>query len=264
MVVLASATGVPQQFYARFATYLAEQSISVVTFDYRGIGESRRTSLRGFDATFVDGATFDLAAVVDWALARAPTTVVAHSFGGHAFGLLPRANETNGLYAFGAGSGWHGHMPRSEALKVQALWHAVAPLATRITGCLPMKKLGMGEDLPLGVYHQWKRWCGYPRYFLDDPSVRDDFSQRYASVTVPTVFANTTDDLWASPAAARALFEGLQRSHPQFNVIDPKQRKLGSIGHMGYFRAHAEPLWQDVATFVTDRSYASSVTSHVG
>jgi hypothetical protein len=28
--------------------------------------------------------------------------------------------------------------------------------------------------------------------------------------------------------------------------IDPVQRGLGPIGHMGYFRVRAEPLWREV------------------
>ena len=39
-VMIAPATGIKQGFYTRFATFLAEQSIAVLTFDNRGIGDS--------------------------------------------------------------------------------------------------------------------------------------------------------------------------------------------------------------------------------
>ena len=53
-LLIASAMGVKRRYYDAFAQYLAARGISVVTFDYRGIGESRPASLRGFDATMLD------------------------------------------------------------------------------------------------------------------------------------------------------------------------------------------------------------------
>ena len=37
------------------------------------------------------------------------------------------------------------------------MWRVIGPLMTRYKGYLAWSKLGMGEDLPLGVYRQWKR-----------------------------------------------------------------------------------------------------------
>jgi predicted alpha/beta hydrolase len=49
-LVLPSAMGVAQHFYAKFAEWLAGQGYFVVTFDYRGIGLSAPASLRGASA----------------------------------------------------------------------------------------------------------------------------------------------------------------------------------------------------------------------
>ena len=45
-VLIAAAMAVPQSFYAPFAAWLAGRGYRTWTFDYRGIGESRRGSLR--------------------------------------------------------------------------------------------------------------------------------------------------------------------------------------------------------------------------
>lgn len=251
IAVVASATGVPQPFYARFARFLASRGTSTLTFDYRGVGRSRRGSLRGFRASMRDWAERDTAAVVDWSLARGPVVMVGHSFGSHAFGLQPRVNELGGLYSFGSGSGWHGHMPVAEQVRVLLLWHVAGPILTRALGRLPMSLLGLGEDIPLGAYRDWKRWCGYPRYFLEDPEV--DFAARFARVRVPVVSANTTDDPWAPPRSARALFTGFVAAPVRYVEIDPARRGLAPVGHMGYFRATAAPLWEDAAGFVEER-----------
>src|SRR5262245_61297245 len=69
-VLLVGAMGVDQQYYAAFAEWLAGQGFFVVTFDYRGIGDSRparfRESLRGFHADVSTWATRDVPAAVDF------------------------------------------------------------------------------------------------------------------------------------------------------------------------------------------------------
>ena len=199
--MVAGATGVQQRYYRTFAQYLAARRWAVLTFDYRGIGASRRGDLKGFAADFLDWAEKDLAAVVDWALARAPTAVVGHSFGGQAFGLLPRANDTLGLYTFGTGTGWYGHMSRRERPRVLLLWKVVGPLLTRLFGYLPGRRLGLGAGVPLGVYRQWRVWCGKPRHWFDDPS--QDFAARFATVRGPVVAVNALDDAWVPPVQPR-------------------------------------------------------------
>ena len=36
--------------------------------------------------------------------------MVGHSYGGACYGLIPNHDKVAGLYAFGAGAGWHGWM----------------------------------------------------------------------------------------------------------------------------------------------------------
>ena len=88
-IILAGATGVPQAFYRRFAEYAATYGYNVITFDYRGIGRSKPADFKNFDSNFIEWATLDLAAVVDAMADDLPLFIVGHSFGGHAFGLLP-------------------------------------------------------------------------------------------------------------------------------------------------------------------------------
>jgi predicted alpha/beta hydrolase len=244
-LIVAGATGVPQGFYRRFAEFAASRGYTVLTFDYRGIAQSKSGKLRGFRASFLDWARLDLAAVVDEAAAAASTAplyMVGHSFGGHAFGLLPNHAKVDGLYVFGTGAGWHGWMPFLERIRVQFMWHVAAPLLVRWKGFLAWKRLGMGEDLPLGVYTQWKRWCHYPHYFFDDPEmgqvVRD-----FAQVRAPIMAVNAADDLWAPPDSRDAFMAGYRNAPWSGIDIDPGQSGIGAIGHMGYFRPHAQALW---------------------
>jgi predicted alpha/beta hydrolase len=250
-LVVAGATAVPQRFYRRFAQYAAAQGYTTLTLDYRGIGESKPASLRGFQMDYLDWARLDLAAAVDAALNLpvddgTPLFIVGHSYGGHAFGLLPQHRRVAGFYTFATGAGWHGWMSPLERLRVLAMWRVLGPLLTRWKGYLPWSWLGMGEDLPLGVYRQWRHWCRYPRYFFDDPAVAAEMTQRFASVQTPIVAANALDDAWAPPASRDAFMAAYSQAGWQALDIDPKASGLVSIGHMGYFRPAAQPLWRAV------------------
>jgi predicted alpha/beta hydrolase len=52
------AMGTTQKYYAAFARWLARQGFLVVTFDYRGTGQSRTGNLREFKADILDWAGF--------------------------------------------------------------------------------------------------------------------------------------------------------------------------------------------------------------
>jgi predicted alpha/beta hydrolase len=244
-IIVAGATGVPQKFYQAFAQFASSRGYETLTLDYRGIGLSKPETLKGFRMDYLDWAHQDIAAAVEYMHTEAtPLYMVGHSFGGHAFGLLPNHTKVNKFYTFATGAGWHGWMPKSEQIKVQFLWKIIGPLLVRWNGYLAWSKLGMGEDLPQGVFRDWKHWCQFPRYFFDDPamaSIRDKFG----SVRTPIMAANAVDDLWAMPSSRDAFMSGYPTDIWQGVDIDPATLGLKSIGHMGYFRRQAQPLWRD-------------------
>jgi predicted alpha/beta hydrolase len=242
-ILLAGATGVPRGFYRRFAEYAASRGLNVITVDFRGLGESRYQPLKGFEMQYADWSNLDLAAAAEYALARGDTWIVGHSLGGHAIGQLPEPNRIQAAYVCGGGAGWHGWMPKPERWRVWALWNLVGPVTTRVLGYMPMRWLGAGEDLPMGVYRDWRRWCANPNYFFDDPGATA-ITAPFASVTVPIVAVAATDDLWAPPASRDAFFKHYTASEVVRIDLEPAGLDVPSIGHMGYFRATVgQALW---------------------
>ena len=242
-IVVAGATGVPQGFYAAFALYAQARGFDVITFDYRGVGGSAPASLRGFEMDYRDWARLDLAGVLEHVAGDVPLHIVAHSYGGHALGLLPDPSVVSTMYAFGSGSGWHGWMPRAERIRVALLWNVVGPVVVNSMGYLAWKRLGFGEDLPLGVYRQWKHWCRFPGYWFDDPEIGAQMDALFARVQVPITAVNSIDDRWASPAARDALFAHYVNCQLTTRDLHPGEIDRSSIGHMGYFRRGSESLW---------------------
>ncbi len=245
-IVVGSATAVRRGFYRRFAEYAQSRGVNVITVDYRGIGGSAPKSLRGFMPDYADWARQDLAAAVDYASSRGPTFLVGHSFAGHAIGLLPRPNLLQAAYVCAGGAGWHGWMPLAARPKVWLMWNVIGPVATTVLGYQPAKRLGLGEDLPLSVYRQWRRWCKYPHYFFDDPEATE-LVRGFAGVTIPIATANALDDHWAMPASRDAFFKGFPNA--RIHRFDFKPAALGvrEVGHMGYFRpAVGVKLWPQI------------------
>lgn len=254
-LIVAGATGVGQQFYRRFAEYASQQGFNVLTLDYRGVGQSAPKQLKGFAMDFADWGQLDLAAAVDFMHREdSPLFLVGHSYGGHALGLLPNHAKIKRCYTLGTGSGWHGWMPTVERLKVQFMWNIVFPVLVAWKGYLPWKMLGMGADMPKDVYLQWKRWCGMPHYFFDDPLVCEQRKQQFAQVRTPITAAVALDDLWALPASRDAFMQYYSNAQVTHRDIDPQEFNLsfGKIGHMGYFRPVAQPLWDQVLSWFAE------------
>ena len=255
LIVIAGATGVPRGFYRRFAQASADKGFSVLTFDYRGIGDSKNGSLKGFEMDYRDWAEKDLAGVLEYAKElNLPIYLIGHSYGGHAIGLLPDVSFIRGAWTFGTGAGWHGWMPKREQLRVKIMWHLAGPLITRLYGYLAWSKLGMGEDLPLNVYKQWKHWCSFPNYFFDDPAMQG-VADRFDRVSFPVVAVNSTDDDWATPASRDAFMNNYRNAQLQLRTIQPEGKKR-SIGHMGYFKQHSQELWDSLHDWITAHQMA--------
>ncbi len=242
-IVMAGATAVPRGFYKRFAEFVQARGVNVVTTDYRGIGDSKTGSLKGFEMAYADWSRYDLAAAVDYCARRGRVWMVGHSLGGHAIGQLPAPNALQAAYVCGTGAGWHGWMPRPERYRAWAMWNLVGPVATRIYGYHPMSKFGMGEDLPMGVYRDWKRWCAHPHYFFDDPAAKH-ITEKFADVRIPIAASVSTDDLWAPPVSRDAFFKGYSGARVDAIDLSPAELGVREVGHMGYFRAQTgSVLW---------------------
>lgn len=258
IIIIASATGVPQRFYRRFAEYAASAGFAVVTFDYRGIGHSAPASLKGFQMDYRDWARLDLQAVVQRMSQHGlPLCLLGHSYGGHALGLLDNHQLLSAAYFFGLGAGWHGWMPAAERLKVLFMWHLVAPVLTRAQGYLGWSVLGMGEDLPLGVYQQWKRWCSFRHYFFDD-NTYPELKQQFAAVNTPIKAVSASDDKWAPPRSRDAFIQHYSGSAFICQDVSPAESGCRQLGHMGYFRADAQSLWPDVLAYFRQHIQSAS------
>jgi predicted alpha/beta hydrolase len=238
------ATAVPQSYYARYAAFLTDLGVRVVTYDYRGVGRSRPEKLRGFAATMTDWAALDARAMHDLVRTRyahEPLVLVGHSFGGQLLGLLDDAREASGALLVGAQQGYVGHWPAGERARMELIWRGVLPAVTATAGYLP-GWAGLGVDLPKGVARQWARWCTHPGYYAIDHA---DAPARLARFDRPLLMYSFADDDFAPPRAVDALASKLTGTLVDHRRLSPMD--VGApVGHFGFFRpTHAEGLWRE-------------------
>jgi predicted alpha/beta hydrolase len=236
--------GVPQSFYARFAAWLADHGIVTVTFDYRGMGLSRRGSLRHVAADIVTWAEQDTAAVLAALEARAPglpVTWIGHSLGGQIVPFTPGSERVSKVITIATGSGYWRINAAPLRRKVWIFWWLAVPALTPLFGYFPGKRIGMVGDLPRGVIRQWRAWCLQPEYAVGDG---EHIRAKFAAVTTPLTAFSFSDDEMMSAASIDSI-HGFYTSAPRtMRRLTPDEIGVGRVGHFGFFRAEMEkPLW---------------------
>ncbi len=259
-VLISSATAVPRKIYRGFAGYLARRGCAVLTYDYRGIGNSRQKamvgynqpkSLVGFKASMSDWAALDVTAAVAWMRERyhtLPLNYVGHSFGGQALGLLANNAEVSRALLIAAQAGYWKLMASPERYRVYALLNFFGIPLTRLLGYAPGWS-GIGEDLPKGVFEQWVGWVMSKRYLLDDTELKalENFPRYEGALRALCL----SDDPWATRPAVELLCSGFTSIEPEVIAITPADASVAKIGHFGFFRPeHRDTLWRGAAEWI--------------
>jgi predicted alpha/beta hydrolase len=258
-VLINSAAGVRRGFYGPFAIYLASRGCAVLTYDYRGTGDSRQKaagshrpkSLVGFKASMTDWAALDATAAVTWMRERykkLQLNYLGHSFGGQALGLLSNNDQVPRALLIAAHAGSWKLMASPERYRVYALLNFVGLPLAELLGYAPGWS-GFGEALPRGVFLQWVDWVMRERYLFDDSTVvsLDNFP-RFQGTLRALCFA---DDPWATHPAVELLCSGFKSISPEILTVAPDAGGAGRIGHFGFFRPeHRYTLWREAADWI--------------
>jgi len=259
-VLINSATATPRKIYRRFAGYLAHRGCAVLTYDYRGIGDSRQRtlegynqpkSLDGFKASMADWAALDVTAAVNWMRERYhnfPLGYVGHSFGGQVLGLLSNNREVSRALLIAAQAGYWKLMASPERYRVYTMLNFVGIPLARLLGYAPGWS-GIGEDLPKDAFLQWARWVMSPHYLFDDKDLAGlaNFSKYQGALRALCI----SDDPWATRPAVEMLCSGFTSIKPDILDVTPEDVGSAKIGHFGFFRPeHRDTLWRGAAEWI--------------
>jgi predicted alpha/beta hydrolase len=241
VAVVSSGTGVPRGFYRGFASWMAARGYAVLTYDYRGIGGSRRGRLREECATMRDWALLDMSAALAAAEARRgaeglPLLLVGHSFGGNSIAFAQGVERADALLGVAAQLGEPRLFEGVHGLLAQLFFRAWVPAVTTAFGCLPGWALGPGAlALPSGVARQWAAWGLQRGWAYAAPEMR---AHRAASaLVVPVHLWNVSDDHSFAPArAVDALADQFRNAAVQRHSLRPVDVGVRRLGHFGAFR----------------------------
>jgi predicted alpha/beta hydrolase len=244
VVIINAATSVRCRHYTRFADYLHANGFDIITYDYRGIGESRPASMKGLRASWSDWGALDFEAMLKRAQREfpgQPIDVVAHSFGGCAAGLGASGPVIRRVVTVGAQFAyWRDYAP-AHRWRMFGKWHLVMPVLTLLCGYFPGKRLGWLEDTPAGVVRDWS--TSTARY-EKRPSGQDLHVKTFAAVKAQILAISISDDPYGTiPAIERLLgyFTDSRKTHLR---IAPEDIDQTEVGHFAFFRsAYQATLW---------------------
>jgi predicted alpha/beta hydrolase len=238
-VLVVPAMSTPARFYAAFATWLAESGFHVLTFDYRGTGSiEEMKSETGDVLRWAGDAASALESLLDEDLG-VPVTWVGHSLGGQ---LLPFARHDllDRALLVAAGSGYWRYNQGSLRWQAPLFLRVVGPLAMRVAGYYPGRRIGLLGDAPSAAMRQWSRWCLSPDYYgVDVP----DLADRVAELDLPIAAVSFTDDELLSARSHLALEELYAAAPVEPHRLAPSDLGVERVGHHGFFRAAMQPAW---------------------
>ncbi len=247
-IVLHGATGVAHGYYRHFATWAAGRGHMCLTYDYRDFGASASSHPRNSTATMADWGIRDQSAALAFTTAAAgpaPIRVIGHSFGGFMIPFHEGSPAVSHITTIASGPAYWRKHPLHYMPMVIGFWFVIGPLAATLAGYLPGRLIGLGADLPAGVYWQWRRWCVSPGFYRSDIGTglpEADF-HRY---TGPMRILAIEDDVMIPPATVARL----EPFHPAAKIerltLAPRDFGLRRIGHLGAFARRNAALWETI------------------
>ena len=178
-----------------------------------------------------------------------PLGYVGHSFGGQALGLLANNSEVSRALLVAAQAGYWRLMTSPERYRVYALMNFIGMPLTRALGYAP-GWIGIGEDLPKGVFLQWTGWVNKPALHVRRHQARrrSSISRKYNGALRALCIS---DDPWATRPAVELLCSGFTATKPEIITVTPADVGVGKIGHFGFFRPeHRDTLWRGAAEWL--------------
>lgn len=254
VVIVNPATSVRCRYYSRFAAFLHAHGFDVLLYDYRGIGESRPASLKGFHAGWIDWGRLDFEAALQFVATEfpgQPIQVVAHSVGGFLIGLAASSHRIERVFSMGAQFAYWRDYARHKRHRMFVKWHLVMPALTALFGYFPGQRLGWLEDTPRGVVRDWT--AREPRFedawrrgsLVLGEAERQALVERFAAMGGPTLALSMTDDEFGTVPAIQRLLRYYRNSPATHLHVAPESIGQREIGHFAFFHSRFEStLWR--------------------
>lgn len=252
LLIINSATGVRQQVYFSFAKYLTEKGFTVLSYDYRGIGQSKPGKMRGFVASMRIWGTLDYKAVTDFVQQQFhdfEKYALGHSVGALILGMNPYSHIFKKFVFVSTQKAFLGNLDFRTRIFGYLGFGVVQPLTTALFGYFPAHRFGVGESLPAGSAYDWRTLVlnrKSTNKLLE--KIENDCS---AALKQEVLVIRAEDDSWLTERAVRKLMEEtFPNMRPTYRLVHTAESERGEIGHINFFRTYNRKLWKMVPVFL--------------
>ena len=244
-LLINSATGVKQQLYFAFSKHLAKRGFTVLTYDYRGIGESKPKKMKGFSGSMRMWGSLDYVGITNYIFehfSHLHVYCMGHSVGALIAGMNEDSKKMK-KFVFIATQKAHvsNLSPKIKVLAYTA-FGTLLPLSTTMLGYFPAHWFGLGESLPKGTAFDWRT------LILNSKSTNKllesvpDFSKE---LTNEVSVLEIEDDAWVTRKGIETL---MSETYPNMEYCIRKvlvsESDSGEIGHVNFFRSYNQKLWK--------------------
>ncbi|WP_180104215.1 alpha/beta fold hydrolase [Acinetobacter sp. YH12108] len=246
-ILICPATGITKQFYHIFSCWLQTQGYAVMVFDFRGIGESLKGSVKQSKASIVQWGQLDIPAAIDALLAKtqaAKVILLGHSAGGQLLGIVPNYVKVEKVVAIAGSTGHIKGLRGRTKLLAPVMFNIIFPLARITKGYGPTQAIGMGENLPKDVAREWAEFCSKPGYVINAIGKKISPAHDYhAQITCPITSIWASDDEIATQANVKDLLRLYPKAATEMIELKPQEYDHKGIGHMLMFKKSHQNLW---------------------
>lgn len=233
LMIIAPTGQATQEFYLPIARFFRQQGFVVITFDYRGMGNSAPAQLKGYDASMHQWAVQDIDAVILFAKSHYPNREIVylgHCIGGEIVGLAQASQYIGRLVLVSSSLSCKKYWPFRERFRIAAS-RIMVKLLSLIYGYFPGTRLGMMRDMPKGVMYEWASWCNHSNGLFDKFP-----DNNYRKLQVPLMAFSFSDDRRCPPRAVEELLNRFSNTTITWNHLDPADVGMDKVGNRGFFQ----------------------------
>jgi predicted alpha/beta hydrolase len=244
-ILICPATGITKNFYHAFAEWLNQQGYHVLSFDFRGIGESLHGKLKDSTASIGEWGVYDIPAAVEALLNRTQAEqviIVGHSAGGQLLGINSNYHKVAKVLAIAGSTGHVKGLKGKTKILAPVMFKVIFPVSSFFKGYGATQFIGMGENLPKHVARQWAEFCSKPGY-VKNAIGKTIFEDYHQDIQCPITSFWASDDEIATHANVKDLLSLYPNAKTKLIELNPQQLGHKYIGHMLMFKKSHQNIW---------------------
>lgn len=247
LILINSATGVKQQIYFKIAHFLAENSFTVITYDYLGIGLSKPKNLKDCESSMRTWGTSDYKTLTDFIKINYPDYekfLIGHSVGALILGMNADSEMFKKFLFISTQKAFVRHLNFKTKVLAYLGFGIIQPISTKFFGYFPAHRLGLGESLPKNVAFDWRTLILNKNSTNALLEKNENYSKK---LTQKVLVLRAEDDSWLTKIGVENLLkETFPNLKPTYKILKIAESPEKKIGHVNFFRSYNKPMWKVV------------------